>query len=420
MSIQFAPEAIEHWPIERLRPYAQNAKTHAPDQVAKIAASMAEFGWTVPVLVSAEGEVIAGHGRILAAGELGLAQVPVIILDHLSEAQRRAYRIADNKLTELGGWDDALLAQELHALNGDGFDLSLTGLDQAELGRLMAELRDEAEGAAGEDEVPEPPVDPVTRAGDLWVLGRHRLLCGDATVAADVERLLSGAVPHLMVTDPPFGVNYDPSWRKEAGLSSSSRTGKVANDDRADWREAWVLFPGDVAYVWCASLHVHEVAESLLSVGFDLRSNIIWAKPRLVLSRGHYHWQHEPCWYAVRKGATGHWQGARDQTTVWMIGNGDQGEDSATVHGTQKPVECMRRPMLNNSATGSSVYEPFSGSGTSIIAAETTGRSCFAMELDPRYCDVAVERWQNFTGRKAVLEASDLEVGDVHSGRSAA
>ena len=289
MSIQFAPEAIEHWPIDRLRPYARNAKTHAPDQVAKIAASMAEFGWTVPVLVSAEGEVIAGHGRILAAGELGLPEVPVIILDHLSEAQRRAYRIADNKLTELGGWDDALLAQELHALNGDGFDLSLTGLDETELDRLMGELRDEAESAAGEDEIPEPPVDPVTRPGDLWVLGRHRLLCGDATVAADVERLLSGAVPHLMVTDPPFGVNYDPSWRKEAGVSTTSRTGKVANDDRADWREAWSLFPGDVAYVWHAGVHASTVADSLVASGFGIRSQIIWAKPRLVLSRGHYH-----------------------------------------------------------------------------------------------------------------------------------
>ena len=420
MSIQFAPEAIEHWPIDRLRPYAMNAKTHAPDQVAKIAASMAEFGWTVPVLVSAEGEVIAGHGRILAAGELGLPEVPVIILDHLSEAQRRAYRIADNKLTELGGWDDALLAQELHALNGDGFDLSLTGLDEAELDRLMGELRDEAEGAAGEDEVPEPPVDPVTRPGDLWVLGRHRLLCGDATVAADVERLLSGAVPHLMITDPPFGVNYDPSWRKEAGVSTTSRTGKVANDDRADWREAWSLFPGDVAYVWHAGVHASTVADSLDCAGFGIRSQIIWAKPRLVLSRGHYHWQHEPCWYAVREGATGHWQGARDQTTIWMIGNGDQGEDDATVHGTQKPVECMRRPLLNNSATGSSVYEPFSGSGTTIIAAETTGRSCFAMELDPRYCDVAVERWQTFTGARQFWRAVVRDVADVHSGRSAA
>ncbi|RUM95272.1 site-specific DNA-methyltransferase [Pseudaminobacter arsenicus] len=402
MTIQFAPDAIEQWPIERLKPYAKNAKTHAPDQVARIAASMAEFGWTVPVLVSAEGEVIAGHGRILAAGELGLPEVPVIILDHLSEAQRRAYRIADNKLTELGGWDDELLAQELHALNGDGFDLSLTGLDEAELDRLMGELADDPGGHDGEDDIPEPPVDPVTRRGDLWVLGRHRLLCGDATVATDVERLLGSVVPHLMVTDPPYGVDYDPQWRNEAGVSTTARTGRVANDDRADWRAAWALFPGDVAYVWHAGVHAATVADSLEACGFAIRSQIIWAKPRLVLSRGHYHWQHEPCWYAVREGATGHWQGARDQTTIWAIGTGDDAEDDATVHGTQKPVECMRRPLLNNSGTGASVYEPFSGSGSTLIAAETTGRACFAMELDPRYCDVAVERWQTFTGEEAV------------------
>ena len=406
MTIQFAPEAIEQWPLERLRPYAKNAKTHGPDQVAKIAASMAEFGWTVPVLVSAEGEVIAGHGRILAAGELGLNQVPVIVLEHLSEAQRRAYRIADNKLTELGGWDDGLLSEELQALSADGFDLALTGLDEAELDRLLGELGDNTGAAAGEDDVPAPPVEAVTRPGDLWVLGRHRLLCGDATVATDVARLLDGAVPHLMVTDPPYGVDYDPQWRNASGRSATARTGKVANDHRADWREAWALFPGDVAYVWHAGVHASTVADSLVAAGFGIRAQIIWAKPRLVLSRGHYHWQHEPCWYAVRDGATGHWQGARDQTTIWAIGTGDHGEDGATVHGTQKPVECMRRPILNNSASGAAVYEPFSGSGTTIIAAETTGRAAFALELDPRYCDVAVERWQRFTGRQAVRQGS--------------
>lgn len=413
MTIQFAPDKIEMWPIERLRPYAGNAKTHGADQVARIAASMVEFGWTVPVLVSAEGEVIAGHGRILAATELGLSEVPVIMLDHLSEAQRRAYRIADNKLTELGEWNDELLAQELHALNGDGFDLTLTGLDAAELDRLMGELQDEQQGVEGEDDVPSPPEDPVTRSGDLWVLGNHRLLCGDATCDADVERLLDGAVPHLMVTDPPYGVDYDPEWRNEAGLSATARTGKVSNDDRADWREAWALFPGDVAYVWCASLQNHKVADSLIACGFTLRSQIIWAKPRLVLSRGHYHWSHEPCWYSVRNGATGHWQGARDQTTVWAIGTADGVEDGATVHGTQKPVECMRRPILNNSTSGDLIYEPFSGSGSTIIAAETTGRTCLAMELDPRYCDVAVERWQSFTGRMATLEKGGLTHEDV-------
>lgn len=406
MTIQFAPEVIEQWPLERLRPYAKNAKTHGPDQVAKIAASMAEFGWTVPVLVSSEGEVIAGHGRILAAGELGLHQVPVIVLEHLTEAQRRAYRIADNKLTELGGWDDGLLSEELQALSADGFDLALTGLDEAELDRLLGELGDNTEAAAGEDDIPEPPAEAVTRPGDLWVLGQHRLLCGDATVATDVARLLDGAVPHLMVTDPPYGVDYDPQWRNASGISATARTGKVANDHRADWREAWALFPGDVAYVWHAGVHASTVADSLVAAGFGIRAQIIWAKPRLVLSRGHYHWQHEPCWYAVRDGATGHWQGARDQTTIWAIGTGDQSEDGATVHGTQKPVECMRRPILNNSASGAAVYEPFSGSGTTIIAAETTGRAAFALELDPRYCDVAVERWQRFTGHQAVRQGS--------------
>ena len=223
-----------------------------------------------------------------------------------------------------------------------------------------------------------------------------------------------------MVTDPPYGVDYDPQWRNEVGVSTTARTGRVANDDRADWRAAWALFPGDVAYVWHAGVHAATVADSLEACGFAIRSQIIWAKPRLVLSRGHYHWQHEPCWYAVREGATGHWQGARDQTTIWAIGTGDDAEDDATVHGTQKPVECMRRPLLNNSSTGASVYEPFSGSGTTIIAAETSGRACFAMELDPRYCDVAVERWQTFTGKQAVLEGNGLSFADVSSGRVAA
>jgi len=218
------------------------------------------------------------------------------------------------------------------------------------------------------------------------------LLCGDATVAADVGRLLDGVVPLLMVTDPPYGVSYDPAWRNAVGASATTRTGKVLNDDRADWREAWALFPGDVAYVWHGALHATTVAESLEAAGFGIRSQIIWAKDRLVLSRGDYHWQHEPCWYAVRKTAQGHWAGDRKQTTLWPIANRDQ--DAETVHGTQKPVECLRRPILNNSSPGQAVYDPFMGSGTTIIAAETTSRVAYGIELDPAYVDVAVERWQ--------------------------
>jgi DNA modification methylase len=415
MTLSFAPERIETWPLERLKPYARNAKTHGDDQVAKIAASMAQFGWTVPVLVGGDGEVIAGHGRILAATHLGLTDAPVIVLDHLTEAQRRAYRIADNQLTTLGDWDEALLAGELQELLAEDFDLSVVGFSDAELDARLAGDGDADGGNEGEDDVPETPADPVSRPGDLWLLGPHRLLCGDSTVATDVERVLNGVTPLLMVSDPPYGVEYDPSWRNKAGAASTRRTGKVLNDDRADWREAWALFPGDVAYVWHGALHATTVAESLVAAGFAIRSQIIWAKERLVLSRGDYHWQHEPMLYAVRKGGKAHWAGDRKQTTLWQISSRDQ--DAETVHGTQKPVECMRRPILNNSSPGQAVYEPFMGSGTTLIAAETTGRICLGVELNPAYVDVAVERWQRFTGTAAVLDGSGESFGDLAKAR---
>jgi len=406
MTLSFAPDAIETWPLAKLQPYAKNAKMHGADQVAKIAASMAEFGWTVPCLVADDGELIAGHGRVLAATQLGLTEAPVIVLGHLTEAQRRAYRIADNKLTELGTWDEAMLSAELSDLLAEDYDLSLIGFDDAELKALLAgEVDPEIASREGEDDVPEAPETPISRPGDLWVLGKHRLLCGDATVATDVERLLGDVKPQLMVTDPPYCVEYDPGWRNKAGAAATKRTGKVLNDDRADWREAWALFPGDVAYVWHGALHATTVADSLIASGFNIRSQIIWAKDRLVLSRGDYHWQHEPCLYAVKKTGKGHWAGDRKQTTLWQIANKDQ--DAETVHGTQKPVECMRRPILNNSSPGQAVYEPFMGSGTTLIAAETTGRVCYGIELNPVYVDVAVERWQQFTGKDAVLSGSD-------------
>lgn len=388
--------SVEHRPLSSLVPYANNARTHAEAQVALIAGSIREYGFNNPVLVDGESGIIAGHGRVLAARKLGLDTVPVIELSHLTEAQKKAYILADNRLAEQAGWDKELLALELADLSEMGVELGDLGFDGKELDDLLGN----AAGGAREEETPEPPADPVTRSGDLWVLGSHRLLCGDATDAGAVERLLAGVRPHLMVTDPPYGVNYDPEWRNRAGASETKRTGKVMNDDRADWREAWALFPGDVAYVWHAALHATTVAESLVASGFGIRSQIIWAKDRHVLSRGHYHWQHEPAWYAVR--GKGHWSGDRTQSTLWSIPSRDQ--DASTVHGTQKPVECMRRPMLNNASPGQAVYEPFSGSGTTLIAAETSGRVCFAMELDPAYVDVAVRRWELFTGQTARLE----------------
>lgn len=389
---------IEHRAIEELVPYARNARTHSEAQVALIAGSIREYGFTNPVLVDGASGIIAGHGRVMAARQLGLDSVPVIELSHLTEAQKRAYILADNRLAEQAGWDRDLLAIEIADLADLGVDLPGLGFETAELDAL---LRGDAPDPR-EEETPEPPALPISRPDDIWQLGAHRLICGSATDPEAVGRLLGNVRPHLMVSDPPYGVAYDPDWRNRAGVAATKRTGKVMNDDRADWRDAWALFPGEVAYVWHGALHAGTVADSLAATGFDIRSQIIWAKERHVLSRGHYHWQHEPCWYAVR--GTGHWSGDRKQSTLWSIPNRDQ--DSETVHGTQKPVECMRRPMLNNSSRSQVVYEPFCGSGTSIIAAETCGRACYAVELDPAYVDVAVLRWQAFTGQEAVLEAT--------------
>jgi DNA modification methylase len=408
------PLAIDYRPVASLIPYARNARTHSEAQVALIAGSIREFGFTNPVLIDGENGIIAGHGRVLAARKLGLTTVPVIELAHLSDAQKRAYVLADNRLAEQAGWDREMLALEVADLGELGVDLASLGFEAAEFDQL---LRSGAPDPREED-TPEPPATPVSRQGDLWHLGPHRLLCGSSTDSGAVARLLGLVRPHLMATDPPYGVAYDPAWRNRAGASTTRRTGKVLNDDRADWRDAWALFPGEVAYVWHGALHATTVAESLTACGFAIRSQIIWAKERLVLSRGDYHWQHEPCWYAVREKGKGYWNGDRKQTTLWQIPNRDQ--DAATVHGTQKPVECMRRPMLNNSSPGQAVYEPFSGSGTSIIAAETCGRTCLAMELDPAYVDVAVLRWQAFTGEPAILDGDGSSFADVAAGRIAA
>ena len=402
-------------PLERLIPYARNPRKNE-SAVATVAASLKEFGWRQPIVVDEEMVILAGHTRLEAARQLGLSTAPVHVARGLTPAQARAYRLMDNRASENAEWDEALLGLELGDLQGDGFDLGLTGFDDAELNRLLAALGDEADAREGEDDVPETPADPVSRPGDLWILGNHRLLCGDSTVATDVERVLGGVAPLLMVSDPPYGVEYDPAWRNKAGAAATKRTGKVLNDDRADWREAWALFPGDVAYVWHGALHATTVAESLEASGFAIRSQIIWAKERLVLSRGDYHWQHEPCAYAVKKSGKGHWAGDRKQTTLWRIPNKDQ--DAETVHGTQKPVECMRRPILNNSSPGQAVYEPFMGSGTTLIAAETTGRVCLGIELNPAYVDVAIERWQRFTGKAAMLEGHGRKFAQEKSVRA--
>jgi len=398
-SIKWPADKVERRAVASLVPYARNARTHSEKQVAQIAASIREWGWTNPVLVDGEGSIIAGHGRVMAAQKLGLQDIPVMVAEGWSEAQRKAYVLADNQLAMNAGWDIEMLKIEIGELNSDGFNLDLIGFDDKVLADL---LNDPTEGLTDPDDVPEPPAEPVTVLGDVWVMGNHRIICGSSTEADVVDKLLGSVKPHLMVTDPPYGVEYDPEWRERAGVNTATAAkGKVLNDDKADWREAWALFPGEVAYVWHAGLFAGTVADSLMACDFVLRSQIIWAKSQMVMSRGDYHWQHEPMWYAVKKSKTGHYDGGRKQTTLWEI---EKPRKSETGHGTQKPVECMKRPIENNSSPGQAIYEPFSGSGTTIIAGEMTGRHVYAVELNPAYVDVAVTRWQNFTGQKAINE----------------
>ncbi len=329
-----------------------------------------------------------------------------------------------------------MLRLELRDIADLGCDLKALGFSKSEMAAALN--GNVGTGLTDEDEVPEGSEVLISRSGDLWLLpseaGEHRVICGDCTDPQIVQRLLGTLRPRLMVTDPPYGVEYDPQWRHRLGVDASKRTGKVLNDGRADWADAWALFPGEIAYVWHGALHAKTVADSLTRTGFSIRAQIIWAKSRLVIGRGDYHWQHEPCWYAVRK--KGFWTGDRKQTTLWTIpasngvaghtadstascdashllatgpagSTGANSENAATIHGTQKPVECMRRPMVNNSEKGGAIYEPFLGSGTTLIAAQTVGRLCLGIELNPAYVDVALRRWQAFTGKQAYLLCED-------------
>jgi DNA modification methylase len=400
------PPKLEFWPTQRVLPSPRNARTHSDVQVAEIAGSIRAFGFTNPILVGEAGDVIAGHGRLAAARLLGLAEVPVILLGGLTEIQQRQLMLADNRIALNAGWDLELLQLELKDLSALGADLEVLGFTKGELAKALTPAKC---GLTDEDAIPAVAKTAITRPGDVWVLGSHRVGCGDSTDPDVVEKVLAGASPALMVTDPPYGVNYDPEWRHRAGVNNSSRIGKVENDGRADWEAAWALFPGNIAYIWHGALHAVIVAASLERQGFIIRAQIIWAKERLVIGRGDYHWQHEPCWYAVR--SKGNWTGDRKQTTLWTISSKNQ--DAATVHGTQKPVECMRRPIINNTSPEALVYEPFLGSGTTLIAAESCGRFCRAVELSPLYVDVAIRRWQAFTDAKAIRESDGLSFDDL-------
>lgn len=388
--------------VSSLRPHPKNSKKHTPAQIDALAALIQRYGFTQPVLIDEDGVIIAGHGRTEAAKSVGLEEIPAIRLVGLTDEEKRALIIADNRVAEKGtSWDEAMLKSELSHLMSRKFDLNLTGFALPEIDLRGIVKKDPEQLPEGVTEK------PVTAYGDVWQIGAHRIMCGDACREKDVQKLLGEDVPHLMVTDPPYGIEHDPSWRNERlrEEKTNDATGKVENDDKADWGEAWALFPGDVAYVWHSSLYRSVVEASLIGAKFELRTVIAWVKANHTVGRGHYNWQHEPCLYMVRKGKTGHWQGSAKQSTVWNITT----DSALTKHSTQKPLDCMARPIKNNSAQGEAVYDPFGGSGTTLVAAETTGRRALVMEISPEYVDLAVRRIRNYSGADAI----NLETGEV-------
>ena len=376
-----------------------NWRLHPKAQQDALAGVLSEVGWVQDIIVNRRtGHVVDGHLRVSLALREAARSVPVVYVD-LDPAQEALILATLDPLAAMATTDEAKLA----ALLAD-----ITLPDEAELeglAELLASLGPEepTTGLTDPDDTPEPSEDPYVKAGEMWALGDHRILCGDATNAADVARVLGGERPEIAVLDIPYGVGYDPSWRRDLAPGAQYRLGRVANDDRADWGQAFALLPGDVAFVWHGGLHAAVVAEGLEAAGFEIRSQIIWAKQSLVLSRGSYHWQHEPAWFAVRKGATAHWIGDRKQSTLWEIPSvhrtAGTSDDAITNHATQKPIECVARALRNHAGD---VADFFVGSGSTLIAAEQLGRRCFAMEIDPVYVQMAIERWQNFTGRQAV------------------
>ena len=404
------PMKIEMIELSALKPYENNPRINDEASV-ELQKSIKTFGFRIPMVITAENVIVCGHTRYKAAKALGMAEVPCIRCEGMTEEQIRAFRIADNKYGELSHWDTSLLASELVALRDLDFGLDTLGFSDTELTDLLNIALDIPEDSANDDEDTEvaiPEDDPVTAPGDIWLLGNHRLICGDSTRADIVERLFAGAKPNLMVTDPPYGVNYDPTR-----LNCPERSGLVQNDDRDDWQDAYALFPGNVAYVWHASLHSEVVMQNLKNCGFTISSVIIWNKSQFVMGRADYHWKHEPCIYATR--GAHNWKGGRDKCTVWDIGVIRNLKEGEWGHGTQKPIECMRRPIENNSDRGDWVYDPFCGSGTTIIAAERTGRRGLGIELDPRYCDAIVRRWEAETGKDAIREADGVRFKDLRS-----
>ena len=396
------------WPLDRLVPYERNARTHSPEQVAQIVASIQEFGFTNPLLVDGADGILAGHGRLAAAKDMGLADVPVIVLDHLSERQRKAYILADNQLALNAGWDTDLLRGELQDLAELDFDLTLIGFSDEELSDLLPDIEELAPEDADADAVPEPPADPVSKPGDVWLLGKHRVMCGDSTSLTEVERLMAGAKADMVFTDPPYGVAYEGGHndKKRQQIQNDALEGEDLTSLFHDALITAVTVTTDQApfYVWFASGKSVETFAAFDQLPLKLRAVIQWYKVRSGLGAfmSQYIPNCEPCIYAYKAGCSPQWFGPTDEKTVWEL----QKESRNEFHPTQKPVELPERAITNSSKKGQLVLDLFGGSGSTLIACEKTSRHARLMELDPRYCDVIVNRWQQFTGKTATLEAT--------------
>ena len=414
MILHATAKHIAQWAIDKLIPYARNPRTHSEAQVAQIAASIREFGFTNPILVDTHAGIIAGHGRLLAARKLQLEQVPVIVLDHLSEAQKRAYILVDNKLAENAGWDEEMLRLELAALEAEDFNLDLIGFDDEELTRLSAD-QEATQGLTDEDAIPEVRESPVCLRGDLWLLGDHKLLVGDATVREDVERLMAGDRADLIFTDPPYNVDYEGYTEERMTIQGDRMTAeefqKFLSTVCHHYRQIAKL--GASLYMCHASSWQREFQNALEEAGFEIRCQIIWAKNTFAWGFGRYKFQHEPMFYAHVAGQKDAWYGDKSQSTLWQ----ENKPAANRMHPTAKPVELIERALINSSKAGDLVVDLFGGSGSTLIACQRRNRKARLMEFDPRYADCIVRRWQEYTGKPAVL-ADGRRFDDVTQERS--
>ena len=392
---------IEQRAIDSLIPYEFNNRTHNEQQVDRIANSIQQFGFNQPIVVDEQNVILVGHGRLFAAKKLGIDNVPVLQRLGLTEVQKKAYRILDNKLQNDSTWDFNNVELELGFLEDNEFPLAEWGLDD------LKTLLERHDGVVVDDEFDESACEnneTLIKVGDLIELGPHRVVCGSSEDEELVELLLANVTIDLMVTDPPYGVEYDPSWRDgyDGNLGTRAR-GKVTNDDRIDWSSVFTLWNAPVIYCWHAGKYSSEVQKSLEVSGYEIISQIIWNKPIFVFGRDDYHWKHEPCWYAAK--GNHNWQGARDQSTVWEIDNNSafsKEKEERSGHGTQKPLEAMARPIRNNSKAGQVIGDAFLGSGTTLIAAASLGRVCYGAEIEPKYCEMIVQRYKSFCNKAQI------------------